>query len=143
MEIFKKQAPHLTTVEARRIARTEMGKAATALVQERCDRFGLGLYIWDTVDDWRVRDSHKNMEGVICAWDDPPNPEALAGEKTTYGSYHPSGIFNCRCVPLPIVELDDITFPARVHHHGTIYDVKNLNELRTMFGQIVARYEAA
>lgn len=143
LEIFKKQAPHLTTVEARRIARTEMGKAATALVQARCDQFGLGLYIWDTVDDQRVRASHQKMEGVICSWDDPPCPEALAGEKTTYGSYHPAGIFNCRCVPLPVVELSDIKFPARVHHHGAIYDVKNLNELRAMFGQIVARYEAA
>ena len=143
LEIFKQMAPHLTDVEARRIARTESAKAATALVQARCDAFGLGLYIWDTVDDERVRDSHKEMEGVICAWNDPPNPEKLAGEKNTYGNYHPAGIFNCRCVPLPVVDLDDITFPARVHYHGAIKTVKNLNELRGLFGQIVARYEAA
>ena len=143
LEIFKKMAPHLTDVEARRIARTESAKAATALVEARANAFGLGLYIWDTVDDQRVRDSHRNMEGVICAWNDPPNPEALAGEENVYGSYHPAGIFNCRCVPLPVVDLLDIKFPARVHNHGTIVTVRNLNELRGLFGQIIARYEAA
>ena len=143
LEIFKKMAPHLTDVEARRIARTESGKAATALVEARCDALGLGLYIWDTVDDSYVRKSHQTMEGVVCAWDDPPSPEKLAGEARTYGNYHPAGIFNCSCVPLPVVDLDDITFPARVHYHGSIRTVKNLNELRGLFGKIVARYEAA
>lgn len=137
LEEFKKRAPHLTDVEARRIARTETAKAATALVQARADRLGLPFYIWLTARDGeRVRASHRLMEGVVCAWNDPPNPEALAGEKS-YGNYHPGGIFNCRCVPLTVVAIEDISFPARVHYHGAIVNVKNIQEFRSMFNGTV------
>ena len=142
LEIFKQKAPHLTDVEARRIARTETGKAATALVQARADVLGLSFYRWDTVNDQRVRDSHRDMDGVICAWDDPPNPELLAKEPRTYGNYHPHGIFNCRCEALPIVNLKDIQFPCRVHYHGSIKQIRNQQEFNSLFGREVARYGA-
>ena len=137
LEEFKKRAPHLTDVQARRIARTETGKAATALVQARAESMELPLYTWLTSRDERVRDSHRLMNGVICSWNDPPNPELLAGEERTYGNYHPRGIFNCRCDALPIVDTADITFPAKVHFHGSIRTVKNIQELQGLFGIVI------
>lgn len=129
---FQKRAPHLTDVQARRIARTETGKAATALIQARAEALNLPFYTWLTSRDERVRKSHTIMNGVICAWDDPPNPEKMAGEKS-YGSYHPHGIFNCRCEALPVVDVKDIQFPARVHRHGKIVTVNNQQAFEQMF----------
>ena len=141
LQIFKEKAPHLTDVEARRIARTETGKAATALIEARAEKLGLGLYIWRTAKDQRVRDSHLYMDGVICAWNDPPNPEKLSGQSRSYGNYHPSGIFNCRCYPEVVVNPNKIHFPASAHYQGTITVVKNLQELYSLYGKTAAQYQ--
>lgn len=128
------KAAHLTQTEVRRIARTEAGKASTAIIQARAQSLGEEFYVWETSGDGRVRKSHEIMDGVICRWSDPPSPEALAGEKRTYGNYHPHGIFNCRCLALPIVALDDIIFPAKIHVSGSIKTVQNLAQFKAAYG---------
>lgn len=127
------EAKHLREFEARRIARTESAKASTALVQSRAESLHLDFYIWHTAHDQRVRAQHEKMDGVICRWSDPPDPEAMAGEKS-YGCYHPGGIFNCRCIALPIIALEDIKFPAKVHISGHIETINSLAKFKERFG---------
>lgn len=128
-----RKAPHLTVSQAKTIARTESAKASTALVEARATSRGYDLYIWSSSKDGdRVRKSHRLMHGVICRWSDPPDPEALAGEKS-YGNYHPGGIFNCRCIPLPIMFLRDIQFPAKAHINGRIVTVSSVEALKKLF----------
>lgn len=134
LEELQRRAPQLTKEQARRIARTESGKAATALREARARKYHRDFYIWFTSRDERVRESHKLMHNVICRWDDPPNPEMLAGEARNYGSYHPRGIFNCRCDALSIVALEDIVFPHKCHSHGQIVTIKNLGAFRNFYG---------
>lgn len=132
-EIMEKQ-PHLREFEARRIARTESAKASTALIQARAEALNLPFYTWRTVRDGeRVRKSHRMMEGVICRWSEPPNPEAMAGERS-YGSYHPGGIFNCRCWAQVILALEDISFPAKAHKGGAIVTLPNVNAFAKFYG---------
>ena len=132
-EILEQQ-PHLREFEARRIARTESAKASTALTEARAEAMNLEFYIWRTAKDGdRVRKSHQIMEGVLCRWSEPPDPEAMAGERS-YGSYHPGGIFNCRCFPQVIVALEDITFPIKAHKGGNITTIPNMNALRKYYG---------
>lgn len=133
LEELQSRAPELTKVQARRIARTESGKAATALREARARKFHREFYIWFTSRDERVRDSHRLMHNVICRWDDPPNPEVLAGEKRNYGAYHPRGIFNCRCDALSIVALEDIVFPHKCHNHGQIETIRSLSAFRKFY----------
>ena len=129
------EAKHLEEYEARRIARTESAKASTALVQAKAEALDLDFYIWRTARDGeRVRDSHQIMEDVICRWSDPPNPERLAGEPKSYGNYHPGGIFNCRCIALVIIALEDIKFPAKVHISGSIVKINSLKDFKARFG---------
>lgn len=127
-----KEAKHLREFEARRIARTESAKASTALVQSRAEALNLDFYIWRTAHDQRVRAQHEQMDGVICRWSDPPDPESMAGEKS-YGKYHPGGIFNCRCIALPIIALEDIVFPAKVHISGKIVTINSLAKFKERF----------
>ena len=132
LEDIKREAENLQGWEAQRIARTETSKASTMLIQARAETLDLGFYIWRCVKDGRTRPAHRYMDGVICRWSDPPNPERLSKAKQ-YGPYHPGCIFNCRCTPEVIVSLDEIAFPAKVHVNGRIVTVRSLRAFRKRF----------
>ncbi|NIF20271.1 phage head morphogenesis protein [Candidatus Pantoea multigeneris] len=74
---------------ARLIARTEIGRATTALTQARALAIGSDGYIWRTADDGDVRHSHEEMEGKFVAWTNPPTLDGLTG--------HAGALPNCRC----------------------------------------------
>lgn len=120
----------LTEVEAQRIARTEVSKASSQLTQIRSKAVGINWYVWRTSKDRRVRHSHDIMEGVLVNFNNPPSPEKLAGEKYDYGVYNAGEIFNCRCYPEPVVDFDDIVFPAKVYHNGRIIRMRKSDFLK-------------
>lgn len=76
------------------IAITETGRAATTLTQARAQHIGSQGYIWRTVKDGHVRDSHHKMEGKFVRWDSPPTLDGLTG--------HASCLPRCRCFPEPV-----------------------------------------
>jgi SPP1 gp7 family putative phage head morphogenesis protein len=117
---LRRRIPELTKVRAALVARTEVGKASTALTRARAEELDIPGYQWQTSKDSRVRPSHRLMQGVLVLWDDPPSPEALANEGSRIGYYHAGGAPNCRCDTYPIVSLDRIEFPARVYSRGGI-----------------------
>jgi SPP1 gp7 family putative phage head morphogenesis protein len=82
---------------ARLIARTETARAASVLTEARAKHIGAESYIWKTAGDWKVRPSHKVLNGTVHRWDDPPFTDL-----PDYHS-HPGQIFNCRCIALPIL----------------------------------------
>lgn len=102
------------------IARTEVSKTQSALTQIRAENLGIQWYIWRTAEDQRVRSSHEHMEDVLIEWKNPPSPEALRGESNTFGNYHAGEIFNCRCYPEPVVDIDMVSFPHKAHINGAI-----------------------
>lgn len=119
-KIIKDKTDQHIRASARLIARTETAKTMSALTKARCEQLGLRWYIWRTaLDGTRVRLSHRIMEGVIVNWNNPPAPEELVGEKSA-GHYHAGNIWNCRCYSEPVLELEDIRFPARVYYNGQI-----------------------
>jgi len=109
---------------ARRIARTETGKAHMALTQARAQSLGLNWYVWQTAQDGkRVRDAHRHMQGVLVNWNNPPDPEALIGSFNPPGPYHAGCIWNCRCFAEPIIDPDWIDFPRKIFLSGTIQSI--------------------
>lgn len=119
-KIIKDKTDQHARASARLIARTETAKTMSALTKARCEQLGLRWYIWRTaLDGTRVRLSHRIMEGVLVSWNNPPAPEELVGEKSA-GHYHAGNIWNCRCYSEPVLELEDIRFPARVYYNGQI-----------------------
>lgn len=115
-----KRLPELVKSRVHLISRTETAKASTALTKARCEHLAIEWYQWETSHDQRTRDSHKNMNGVIVPWTQAPSPELLIGEKSQ-GNYNAGEIYNCRCLVIPILTLDDIKFPARVYWQGSIH----------------------
>jgi SPP1 gp7 family putative phage head morphogenesis protein len=113
------QFPEVTKNRLALIARTETSKTSTELTRVRAENLNIQWYVWKTSKDQRVRPSHKLMDGVLCSWQDPPNPEALDNEKA-YGNYAPGDTFNCRCYPAPLVDYDDVSWPHKVYAYGRI-----------------------
>lgn len=111
--------PEISRARANLIARTEVAKTNTAITQARCQEIGVAWYVWRTMEDRRVRDSHAHMEGVLVRFDDPPSPEELIGRRSV-GRYNAGEIYNCRCYPEPLVDLSVIRFPAKVYMGGRI-----------------------
>lgn len=100
-------AKHLRKVGVQRadlIARTETGKAQTAITEKRSRALGVKGYIWKTSNDRRVRGSHRLMRNVICFWNNPPVPGKYeVGSRKNNRAVHPGEDFNCRCIPEAIV----------------------------------------
>jgi SPP1 gp7 family putative phage head morphogenesis protein len=84
----------VTKAKATLIARTEVSRATSNLVQARATYAGSDGYIWRTSGDYDVRDSHADMEGKYVRWGSPPKLDGLVG--------HAGTLPNCRCFAEPI-----------------------------------------
>jgi SPP1 gp7 family putative phage head morphogenesis protein len=79
---------------AKLIARDQIGKFYGNVNEVRQTGLGVARYVWRTVQDNRVRDSHVAREGQVYSWDKPPE------------GGHPGTEVNCRCSADPM--LDDL-----------------------------------
>lgn len=123
-KLIKDKTDQHAKASARLIARTEVSKTQTALTKARSEQLGLRWYVWRTaLDGDRVRKSHRNMEDVLVNWNNPPSPEALVGEQNV-GTYHAGNIWNCRCYPEPLLDIDDVDWPHKVYINGQIVRMK-------------------
>jgi len=118
-EHLRRRVPELTRSRAALIARTETGKASTAITQARSEDLGIEWYQWATSEDQRVRPSHRIMDKVLVRWSDPPSPEVL-DRLPSVGRYAPGEIWNCRCVALPLVALNVVSWPAVVYMNRSL-----------------------
>ena len=82
---FIRETYSLPKNRARLIARDQIGKLNGQLTMERQRNIGVTQYIWRTSLDERVRHEHREREGKVFAWDNPPSDG------------HPSEPIQCRC----------------------------------------------
>lgn len=119
-EDLMERFPKVSRSRIELIALTETAKANSALTEARAQDLDLDWYEWYSSHDSRVRPSHRLMNEVLVRWSDPPDPEVLNHEEKDYGNYHAGRIFRCRCTALPILRLDQVKWPHRVHLSGRI-----------------------
>jgi SPP1 gp7 family putative phage head morphogenesis protein len=100
-----KRSSEVTEARAVLIARTEVARTASVLAEARSRQAGITHYRWQTSKDADVRPGHREMQGKVCRWDDPP--AVNEGGRIMY--HHPGRIWNCRCWPEPLVELEEPT----------------------------------
>lgn len=87
----------VTLSRANLIARTEVARTASLLVEARAEHIGSEGYIWRTAGDSDVRQEHRKLNGKFFHWSTPP----VAGPKGE--RYHAGQGPNCRCYPEPVV----------------------------------------
>ncbi|RQR87716.1 MULTISPECIES: phage minor head protein [unclassified Burkholderia] len=88
----------VATSRAVLIARTEVARTSTTLTQARAESIGADSYIWRTSGDGAVRSDHRELNGKIFQWNNPPVADKRSGERA-----HPGCIYNCRCWAEPII----------------------------------------
>lgn len=105
-------AGDVTESDAIRIARDQSAKMNSAFNRERQLQVGIRKYQWVTSEDERVRETHEDMEtggengDGVYAWDEPgPLLGTIDGKPC-----HPGDDIQCRCVAIPIVDMDENAF---------------------------------
>lgn len=78
------------------IASDQVGKLNGRLMRYEQQRAGITHYRWETMQDSRVRPSHRERQGEIFSWDEPPSDG------------HPGEAVRCRCVADPVFETDTL-----------------------------------
>lgn len=95
---------------ARLLARDQIAKLNSGLTRQQQTDAGVSEYTWSTSGDTRVRDGHKKLNGKRFQWSDPPVVDAKTGRRC-----HPGEDYECRCVALPVFNIDVINIP---HQEG-------------------------
>jgi SPP1 gp7 family putative phage head morphogenesis protein len=95
----------ITSSSANLIARDQIGKLNGKVTQARMEAVGLAMYEWSTAGDERVRDSHSDLEGMICKWDDPKvysddDGKTWRNRPSNWCQLHPGEDIQCRCTAL-------------------------------------------
>lgn len=94
----------VTKNRANLIARTEVARTASTLLQARATFVGSDGYIWRSSEDNDVRNkdgnpvgSHRLLNGKYIRWDSPPVAS------TNGARAHAGQIYACRCYPDPVI----------------------------------------
>lgn len=110
-----------------RYVRACSSTAMSALIQVRSERFPVPLYVWKCVKDERSNPAHVAMDGVICSWKEAPT---LGDGKL----FHPGRAVGCRCRAAVVVDLEDVSFPARCFAGGKIVEAGSPEDIKKVFG---------
>jgi len=103
---------------ARLLARDQLAKLNGQLAKQQQQDAGVKEYIWSDSDDQRVRDCHAALNGKRFRWDNPPEMWYWKGRKGqkikvyTGRRCHPGEDYQCRCVALPVFDMDTIDLPV-------------------------------
>ena len=83
------------------LARQETKLLVAEYRKNRFKQAGVSRYRWSTVLDGRERELHRELNGKIFSWDEPPIIDANTGERG-----NPSEAYNCRCQAIPVINDD-------------------------------------
>ena len=92
--------------KARFLARDQMAKLNADISQMQQMDAGVEEYIWSSSGDGRVRDRHKELDGKKFKWSEPPIVDKKTGRRA-----HPGQDYQCRCVALPVFDIDTLDLP--------------------------------
>lgn len=87
--------------KAKFLARQETKLLVAEYRKNRYKQAGVSRYRWSTVIDGRERKLHRELNGKIFSWDEPPIIDEHTGERG-----NPSEAYNCRCIAIPVVDDD-------------------------------------
>lgn len=116
-----------TDKRAKFIASNEVGNLNGIITMRRQVDCGIGVYQWSSSHDERVRPSHAEMDGKYFYWNSDKVGEINGIKVYPAPKYHPCMDYNCRCVALPVIDLEQWNMTTAVPM-GRV-DVKKSKEL--------------
>lgn len=111
-----------TRSKAKMLARDQISSLNAQISKLQQQDAGCTKYRWSTSKDSRVRDCHRELAGKVFSWDDPPEmwyETKKSGRVYTGRRCHPGEDYCCRCVAIPVFDLDTVDLPiAKVPEDG-------------------------
>lgn len=86
----------ITKSRAEFLAVDQAGTIMGQITASRHQNLGITSYTWDTSGDERVREKHRDLDGKVFSYDDPPE---VNGRKVL-----PGEDYRCRCVAMPVFD---------------------------------------
>lgn len=101
--------------KAQLLARDQVATLNAQLTKMQQQDAGCKKYRWSDSRDGRVRDCHRELNGKVFSWDNPPEMwyETKKGRVYTGRRCHPGEDYCCRCVAIPVFDLDSIDVPMK------------------------------
>jgi SPP1 gp7 family putative phage head morphogenesis protein len=96
-----------TRSHVKMIARDQMGTLNCMMTKYEHESMGVSNYIWVTRHDNRVRECHRQLDGKMFSWDNPPAMWYMTKSRGIVytGRYcHPGEDYCCRCRAKPVFE---------------------------------------
>jgi len=104
----------VTRSKARFLARDQISTLNAQLTKLQQQDAGCSHYRWSDSRDVRVRDCHRALNGKVFSWDEPPQIWRMtkrAGMMPAGRSCHPGEDYCCRCVAIPVFDIETIDLP--------------------------------
>lgn len=101
---------------AQMLARDQVATLNAQITKLQQQDAGCKRYRWSTSHDARVRDCHRALDGKIFNWNDPPEmwyETKKSGRVYTGRRCNPGEDFLCRCIAIPVFDLDAINVPMK------------------------------
>lgn len=101
---------------AQMFARDQVATLNAQITKMQQQDAGCKRYRWSTSHDARVRDCHRALDGKIFNWNDPPEmwyETKKSGRVYTGRRCNPGEDYACRCVAIPVFDLDTINVPMK------------------------------
>ena len=95
--------------KARFYAVDQLAKLNASITQQQQTECGVEEYIWSSSKDQRVRERHAQLDGTKHRWDTPPIVDEKTGRRA-----HPGEDYRCRCVALPVFNIETLNIPADI-----------------------------
>lgn len=101
--------------KAQFLARDQVATLNAQLTKMQQQDAGCSQYSWSDSRDDRVRSCHRELNGKVFSWDDPPEMwyETKRGRVYTGRRCHPGEDFVCRCCAIPVFDLETIDLPMK------------------------------
>lgn len=99
LEEFFLKRKEISERKAAFLARQETKLLVAEYRKNRFKQAGVSRYRWSTVIDGRERELHRELNGRIFSWDEPPIIDARTGERG-----NPAEAYNCRCQAIPVID---------------------------------------
>lgn len=102
--------------KAQMLARDQVSTLNSQISKLQQQDAGCTKYRWSTSKDSRVRDCHRELDGKTFSWDDPPEmwyETKSAGRVYTGRHCHPGEDYCCRCVAIPVFDIETIDVPMQ------------------------------
>ncbi len=122
--------------KARFWANDQAGKFFGHATRLRQKKAGIPGYVWRTLEDGRVRDSHGMLHGKFFSWDDPPYVDGR--------HLHPGEDYRCRCFAEPALsEADgDANRMERMRHQDIDNHIEVDNDIKQDVSRAVDIYKS-